>query len=429
MAFVGSVEVTGRDRNDVDAEELAAATMCLMRRCERLPELRSLLDPLRDSSAPPTWLSRSTRFVNSLLDGDRDWFVHALFGYPERALFVSKRTTDSKSPFVRWASAYLAGEGARPHVAGCGRARLCVCVCVCNRRAAAGPLALRAHARAHARNRRAPPRAAGKGAPVHPLDPKANKHLFVEVSEEELEERCVKELVKDDAAAPPSAQAKTLRSAVELVAQFVGLSGRNGFKVHFSSAVGVAFAHGNKAWVPTQPLTRALLVRLLGVIQSKRGYDEAFTFLTQGLFEAMPGPAERPVTAADVSTAIDAAKRARQEANDFMRHGAPSAPQKPAAPARKPHAPSADSDVEELVAAPEPRGGKVPRGGGRSRGDAGDEVAVSGRSDLERKISGALRGKAQGEAILPPGAFDTSVDESEECIRPSSELQACRVAG
>ena len=52
---------------------------------------------------------------------------------------------------------------------------------------------------------------------------------------------------------------------------------------------------------------------------------------------------------------VDAAKRARQEAKDSMRHGAPSAPQKPAAPARKPHAPSADSDVEELVAAAEPR--------------------------------------------------------------------------
>lgn len=63
---------------------------------------------------------------------------------PAGALFVSKRTTESKQPFIKWASDFL------------------------------GQI----------------------GAPIFPLDPKANKHLFSEVSEEELEDRCVVELLR-----------------------------------------------------------------------------------------------------------------------------------------------------------------------------------------------------------------------------------------
>ena len=59
---------------------------------------------------------------------------------PRGALFVSRRITDSKDPFVKWASGYLAR----------------------------------------------------RGEPVYALEPKANKHLFVEVSEDELEERLLR---------------------------------------------------------------------------------------------------------------------------------------------------------------------------------------------------------------------------------------------
>lgn len=58
---------------------------------------------------------------------------------------------------------------------------------------------------------------------------------------------------------------------------------RNQVKMHFSSRVAVAFiSRKGHAFIPLQPLTRALLVQLLGVVQRKLDhYDEAFTFLQQ----------------------------------------------------------------------------------------------------------------------------------------------------
>ena len=68
MAFLGKLNVSGRDRNDVDADELLEATLALMRKCDDMAELRRLLTPLQKPSEPPTWISRSTRFLNQLLE-------------------------------------------------------------------------------------------------------------------------------------------------------------------------------------------------------------------------------------------------------------------------------------------------------------------------------------------------------------------------
>ena len=137
---------------------------------------------------------------------------------PRGALFVSRRITDSKDPFVKWASGYLAR----------------------------------------------------RGEPVYALEPKANKHLFVEVSEDELEERCVALLLADEKAEAGGGEqeVRALRSAVAAMLKFVGgRGGRAAPKVHFSSEVSVAFVHGGHAFVPAQRLTRGLLLRVLGVIQ------------------------------------------------------------------------------------------------------------------------------------------------------------------
>ena len=74
--------------------------------------LRSLLEPLRTPSTPPTWLTKSPRFLNRLLEAYAEFFVRDVFEVPAGAIFVSKKTTESKDPFVKWASSYLTQRGA-----------------------------------------------------------------------------------------------------------------------------------------------------------------------------------------------------------------------------------------------------------------------------------------------------------------------------
>ena len=76
MCFLGRLNVSGRDRNDVDQDELAEATLHLMHDCQPQAMLSSLLEPLRSSAKVPTWLTKSPRFLNRLLEADRDFFVH-----------------------------------------------------------------------------------------------------------------------------------------------------------------------------------------------------------------------------------------------------------------------------------------------------------------------------------------------------------------
>ena len=303
MAFFGRLNVSGRDRNDVDYEEAAEATLHLLHDAEQPEMLRALLEPLRDPAAHrPTWLTKSVRFLNRLLEADRDFFVHDVFGVPAGAIFVSKRTTESKDPFIKWASGYLTG----------------------------------------------------KGAPVLPLAPKANKHLFQEVSEEELEAACVRELLKADkadkaggggggAAADTAAMVAELQAAFAKLLKFVSGGGGRGSaaaaapRIHFTPEVACAFVHGGHAFVPVEPLTRALVLRVLGVVQRKMGvYDARFTHLQQGLFEAIAGAADRPLQPADIDAAIARAIKVKEEERAFLGGRAAAAA---AAAARRPPPP------------------------------------------------------------------------------------------
>lgn len=70
LAFWGGLEVSGRDRNDVEHEALMEATFRLLGRAHDRETLKAWLEPLRTPSEPATWLTRpgATRFVNNLLE-------------------------------------------------------------------------------------------------------------------------------------------------------------------------------------------------------------------------------------------------------------------------------------------------------------------------------------------------------------------------
>ena len=109
---------------------------------------------------PPSWLLRTPRFTNRLLESEKEFFLRAL-GVPKGAVFVSSRTTASKDAFVKWAAQYLAS----------------------------------------------------RGAPLHPLGVGASKILFAEVSPEELEGLCVRSLLAEQKSKqlPPEVAARPAR--------------------------------------------------------------------------------------------------------------------------------------------------------------------------------------------------------------------------
>ncbi|KAL1528737.1 hypothetical protein AB1Y20_010070 [Prymnesium parvum] len=357
LSFWGELEVSGRERNDVEAEALLEATVRVLRRAER-SAVRALLLPVREAGSEQTWLTRpsGSRFLNNLLALAPDFFRHEVFEFPKGALFVSKRTTQSQDPFIKWASDFLAQLG----------------------------------------------------APIFPLEPKANKHLFCEVSEEELEERCVAELLRTKEAPP---QTVAVKASIDKI--FAWLKVRQRFKVHFSSRVGVAFVsrRGGHAFLPVAPLTRGLLLRLLSAVQQKlETYDEAFTFVQQALFEVAVGGMSREVSAAEVEALLGRAGQVRTEAKAFL-----------AAPVdRRREAAEKEKEAQKKKRGEEGGGKK----GKKRRGEASSGGA---RAGLEEQIANSIR-SMRHTASLQGGEFDADAsDSAEACLKPASPLTAAQV--
>ena len=109
MAFFSPrLEVSGRDRNDVDDDELLEATAYILTHTPNTPLLKTLLDPLRSpKSSGGSWLLKSPRFFNRVLEHHKDFFLHTVFQYNPNPVFVSEKTLRSKDPFIAWAAQFL----------------------------------------------------------------------------------------------------------------------------------------------------------------------------------------------------------------------------------------------------------------------------------------------------------------------------------
>ena len=238
MSFAGGrLDVTGRERNHVENSALVTATFNILRGQlpAMMPRLRALLAKLLgesdDGATPPdTWLTRPPAFLNQLLGKDPEWFRTAIFGFAPGTLFISKLTTESNDPLVRWLSEYLATKNAPLRPLGAGR---------------------------------------------HPI-------LFQEGSEAQLKARAVEELAREPA---PADQATKRRLAAADAAalkllRFCDLARRGrqspGFRVVFKVAVQVEFMHGNgDLYLPLAPLTAKLMKNMLLICQRHVGFDES----------------------------------------------------------------------------------------------------------------------------------------------------------
>ena len=206
-----------------------------------------------------------------------------------------------------------------------------------------------------------------------------------------------------------------------------------------------------QVFVPVQPLTRALLLRVLAVVQRTLGaYDEGFTHLQQAMFEALPGAAERELDGhAEVDAVVERAKAVRTETHAFLaRAGGGHAPA-PAAPTDRAKGKRRAVDVESAAAAAASSSQQQPidlrddsdggdggaSGTGRSRGGgggtsgsgggSGDGASGSSGSALAALISRSLKQRTSGDddESLGGGAFNADgADAADECIRPSSAL-------
>ena len=379
MSFFGDrLDVSGRDRNEVNDDDLVAAVMQVLYNCGDRPYLAALLAPLRgkaaaaasksssssSSSSPKSWFMRTPAFLNRCLDTDRDFFVHDVFGFPKSAIFVSSRTMASKDPFIAWAAGFLQA----------------------------------------------------KGAPLTPLEQGASKRLFEEVSKEELTARCVKLLSVEK----HSAGLTALKRSVEKVMAFMAIR----ITMVFSSSVSIAFVSKTKVFVPAARLTRGLLVKIMSLVMSEfNAADPAvqmqgFTSLMQALCEGVA--ADRTLSEAEVTSAIKRAKEIKAEADNFATRPVQGMPPPPTAAKNDGGAPV---DLTEDDAA----GGKGGGGGSkRDRVKHSFTSAADEERDLREQINKAKRQKQGGGGgssdVVPAstmGLDDPERQEKEECCTHS----------
>jgi len=306
MCFFGErLDVTGRDRNEVEEERLVEAVVYVLRRCGDVGYLRRLLEPLRgrravegdnddnngkgkaskrargdvastSSSTSSSWLLQSPRFFNRVVELQKDYILYDVFQIPRGAIFVSNRTTESKDPFVKWAATFLRKNG----------------------------------------------------APLVPIEKGANRYLFEEVNESELTERCVHILL---ATSTNSGGRKgkgsdstdtSSRSFFRKILKSMGVSAHS--NVHFHPSVTVAFVHDGDVFVPqVERLTRDLIVRVLNVCNSHLGGvgAEFYSSVVQAVFEILPpavGVGAGEIGGADAERVVKRAKGIRREMEVFF---------------------------------------------------------------------------------------------------------------
>lgn len=408
MSFFGNrLNVSGRDRNDVDEEELLDAVSYVLRHCSDAgSHLRQLLDPLRgrssqvgastSSSSGSSWLLKSPQFLNMVLEQNSDFILYDVLGIPQGAIFVSNRSRkgEDKDPFWRWASEYLKQ----------------------------------------------------RGAPLYPIETGANRILFRPIDPFELAERCVRELLTSmkKKKKEKSALDAMLQSAFRKIMTFMGLRNVN---IHFSSDVGVAFVHRRSVFVPEVPLTRELIIKVLNVCQCHMdGADgERFSSLVQATFETLPASSastSNGVGAGDVDITIQRAKAIQQENSKFLMQPAPNtkpALEKAVLPANEP------IDLTESSSGTTSNSQKSRKrsfdsdGAGKkecckrkhtSRTTTGNSIEGGAFYDLNdtiKKVMGTQRSDGTPEnednRIIPETHFpDNDQSGQDSCLRPSSKL-------
>jgi len=389
MVFGSKLEVSGRDRNDVDDEDLHQAFVHVLHKCDNMNYLRNLLEPLRGSASSTnddshyqhigcncfstsssssssssssrnrrgrltttqqSWLLKSPRFFNRIIETEKDFILQTVFNIPKGAIFVSSKTTNSKEPFIKWSSSFLARNGVT----------------------------------------------------LHAIEKGANKFLFEEVNQDELTKRCVTILKKN---LVHGGTAQQTQSSLKKFLTFLGSPA----KIYASQDLAVAFVHNSTLFIPDAPLTRDLLIRILNVCNTRleSSHPEAFSSLLCAVFEEVSVSNTRLLPNV-VKKIIDRAKKVQKESKKFVMDSS--------------SATRSSKDDDEIIVDDD----DGTAGAGRSRtsrgnkGGGGDPYNLNNVLDKitalnEYQIDQAL-------PVIPGKDFQDDMPGNDSCLRPSSSL-------
>ncbi len=381
MCFFGNrLEVTGRDRNEVDEDMLISAIIYVLHSCKNKSFLRNLLEPLRGQRCDvqskqkstgqrnrSSWLLNSPRFFNRVIEQDKEYILHNIFDIPTDALFVSRKTTESKDPFISWASSFLAENG----------------------------------------------------TPLIPIDNNANRYLFVEVDEYEITSRCVKILKKKTNSIQNSKKDNFV--IFRKLFQFMGFGNAKAF---FMPDLKMAFVHESSIFIPETDITRDLVVKVLNICHSRLecAESENFSSLMQSIFEILSTSCT--VTVADCEKLVKRAKEIKKESRKFICQPIESAVANT----------QNDSQViREKSKKDKNSVGNVIKGSNPTNPIDSGNLRPTNHLDLLQQIEDVTkltkpRKKRRGnvnndhERIIPSAVFEADNAGDDSCLRPSSDL-------
>mmetsp|Transcript_31284 Transcript_31284/g.40237 ORF Transcript_31284/g.40237 Transcript_31284/m.40237 type:complete len:542 (+) Transcript_31284:1735-3360(+) len=352
-------------------------------------------------------------------------FLYDILGYKHGTVFVSSKTTNSKDPLISWAATYLNNSSSSSSHGSSG---------------------------------------------LVPIEPGANKYLFEEVSLSELIEKCVRILLEEDRTNHSSSKSnnKNNSQSVSKMLNFMIPSGgrgkSNAVKVIFAPSVTQAFAHDKYLFIPTAPLTRDLLIRVLNACLSRMAdiQGENFTALVQAIFEVTSGSnsTSEELTSTQVDAALQRAKQVRTDNKTFI--GKPTSknddenlnqPSKTNIDSNLPQSTSSslssrlgtrlnamvvhddDDDVSLLSSSSSSPSSSSSSNSSSSSSSSSHRSQLTGDSTkhLLKQISEtnkrrAGNGKHGFGSIIPPTSFAEDGAGNENCLRASSTLTAVKVS-
>uniref|UniRef100_A0A6S8YFX9 Uncharacterized protein n=1 Tax=Chaetoceros debilis TaxID=122233 RepID=A0A6S8YFX9_9STRA len=266
MCFFGDrLEVNGRDRNDVNDEELVNAVSHVLTRCNNMEYLRSLLLPLLENKKDEkqkSWLLQPSTLFNRLIETQKEFILHDVLLVPRNAVFISDKTFSSEVPFFSWALHFLRK----------------------------------------------------RGQPLICIKEGANKFLFEECNEYKLTEKCVNILKTTEKRRRKGGNNN--QTGIRKCLAFLGLSS---VKAMLFKDLEVPFIHKQDIYIPEAKLSRDMIIMVVNVCNSKfEGITENYSSLIQSIVEILPARKGYECNLEDVLKVVTRASQIKKDASNFL---------------------------------------------------------------------------------------------------------------
>ena len=449
FSFCGPViDVSGRDRNDVDDDELMEAVSYILLYCndQSKHSLVTLLQPLlgnknntsskttgkefsSSSSSSSSWLLRTPRFFNRIIEMNRDYLLYDVFKFPHGSLFVSNKTTNNKDIFIKWASEFLKA----------------------------------------------------RSTPLIFIEAGSLKQLFEEVTEAQLTEKCADILLNENkiklksktqqhAAADNDDNIMIMQNILNFLmggninsnsSSTSNKRHKNNINIVFSIDVTIAFVYENSLFLPQLSLSRESLIKILNVIQNQlqlpsvtnnsnshgMSVTEGFTSLIQALFEKLPNEPDvhtRVLKAADIDMILKYAKTIQQINKSYFHNknlstsssitnankdGIDMVDTPTTATTTKKTSSSSSPSIQDLTdettssssSSSSSATTRVPH----QHHDASAHL-LSQIENTKRRVN--MLSSSASNTIIPASAFQIDQIERSQCLQPTSDLLSVRVS-